>query len=223
MCSYLLNRKLFPLEEDKSHNRKDKLGRGEWSDHRAGLWERHTVQKAGSPLSQVVQCSAAGARCLSWNPALTLTVCMTSGLIQFNLFCVKQTLYSIVVKIIVLIHTRHLKDCLGHCHHLASVSCCQTHPSHTVYFLALLDTDYWVASTPLTKNWKWWTLSDFHSICIYCWTIFHLGRGQEFSRGIYPGMGCLPECWPPAYMKAFVSSPFCQHLVSADLEFLPVW
>ena len=41
---------------------------------------------------------------------------------------------------------------LAHCNHLASVSFCQTHPSHTFYFPVLLEMDDWVTSTLLIKN-----------------------------------------------------------------------
>lgn len=47
---------------------------------------------------------------------------------------------------------RHLKDCPGHCHHLASVSCCQIQPSPTIYFPVLLERGDWVASTRLHQK-----------------------------------------------------------------------
>lgn len=126
------------------------------------------------------------------------------------LLCTINT-YNIVVKIIVLRHRRHLKDCLGHCHHLGSVSCCQIHPSPTVYFPVLLERGDWVASTPLNQK----LCCDEHGfkLSLNMHLLLSSISSQSWAR---VSQRRIPRNWlltwtlTLAHMRAFVSSLLCQ-------------
>lgn len=88
VCFHPLDTKLSPLEEEKkAHSRRDWLGRWEWSDQ-GQVSGRDTVQRAGNPVPQAVQCLAAAARCLGSNPALP-PHCPHNLCLNLNFFCMR--------------------------------------------------------------------------------------------------------------------------------------
>lgn len=85
----------------------------------------------------------------------------------------------------------------------------------------------------------WWTLSNFHSVCIYwvpnmCWAVFLFDPVQESPGGIYPGTGCSPnftECW--TYSQGSLCTggmwgllfphTFVNTHCHQTFQFLPIW